>query len=655
MILACTLLTVAIAGGTLLTYSYLEQSAVSLRLCIGACTGLALLGTFGFLLSSFLGLTPSSIAISAGLLALPLLFLFRARYREKIRQEIGFGIQQSKNRKALYVALVYAGLALVLGLVFARNMFERADGIYTAVLNNIGDLPFHLQVISSFVYGHNIPVEDPTYAGVRFTYPVLADFLTAMLVRAGGSFAAAMWLQGMVLTLALVGLMHHWTRALTGSRLAAMFAPLLVIFSGGLGWWMLMQDLRNSDGGLITLLGHLPRDYTITSATIFSWGNSVTTLLLPQRSFVFGLPLAVFIFYQWWVAVRASNSPASNSKDALDAQSSQQQPAPAPGPRGMLAAGICTGLLPLIHTHGFVVVIGTGACLALLFRSLWKQWIIFFLAALVVALPELIWLFHDSAIHTAKFLAWEPGWAHDGHNALWFWFVNTGFFIPLLLAVLLWRGPEYGIPQKLRVFYAPFLLWFIVPNLLKLSPWIWDNIKFLFYWYVASAPLVAFLLARLWQQKSRCLWLAAGLFATLMLSGALDILRVITPHTEFQEFTRDGIAMAHLINQVTPPRAVVLHAPGWNSPVFLTGRRSLLGYPGWIWSRGLDTSERDRDIRTIYSGAPGTAMLLKKYQVDYLLLGPSEKMLPVNQRFWEKCSRLAQIGDYQLFKADCGQ
>jgi hypothetical protein len=650
VILACILLTTAIAGGTLLTYLYQEQSAISLRLCIGACTGMALFATFGFLFSSFLGLTPSSIGISSGLLMLPLLLLVRARYREKIRQDTIMAIQQSKNRKALYVALVYAGVALVLGLVLARNMFERADGIYTAVLNNIGDLPFHLQVISSFVYGHNIPVEDPTYAGVRFTYPVLADFLTAMLAPAGASFAAATWLQGMALTLALVGLMHHWTRALTGNRLAALLAPLLVIFSGGLGWWTLMQDLRNSDGGLITLLGHLPRDYTITHGTIFGWGNSVTTLLLPQRSFVFGLPLALFIFYQWWAAVRASNS-----GDAAGPQSSRQEPAPASGSRGMLAAGASAGLLPLIHTHGFVVVIGAGACLALLFRSLWKQWIIFFAVAFVVALPELIWLFHNSAVHTAKFLAWEPGWDHDGHNAVWFWFVNTGFFVPLLLVALLWSPSEYGIPKKLRIFYAPFLLWFIVPNLLKLSPWIWDNIKFLFYWYVASAPLVAFLLARLWEEKSRRRWLAAGLFATLTLSGALDILRVITPHTAFQEFDRNGITMARLINLVAPPRAVVLHAPEWYSPVFLTGRRSLLGYPGWIWSRGLEPSERDRDIRTIYSGTPGTATLLKKYQVDYVLLGPAEKMLPANRSFWERCPRLAQIGDYQLFKADCGQ
>jgi hypothetical protein len=642
VILACILLIVAIAGGTLLTYVYLDEALISLRLCIGTGSGLALLATIGFLLSSFLGLTPAAILVAAGITFLPLLILLRPRIREQIGQEVRSSFNLA-DKNALYYLAFYAGLAIVLGLVFARSMLHLPDGIYTGIQNNLGDLPFHLQVISSFVYGHNIPVEDPTYSGVRFTYPIMADFLSAMLVRAGASFAAAMWLQGMVLAMAFVGLMHHWTRALTGSRLAAVLAPALVIFSGGLGWWLLMTDLRASDGGLLTLLGHLPRDYSITNATIFRWGNSVTTLLIPQRSFLFGLPLAVFIFYQWWTLIRSATGEHDEwAPPLLD-----------PMNRGMLAAGICAGLLPLIHTHGFIVVMGTGACLALLFRGLWKQWLIFFAAAILLAIPELVWLSHNSAIDATKFLAWQPGWDHADHSLLWFWFVNTGFFIPLLLAALLWR--RFGVSRLLAAFYAPFFIWFIVPNLLKLSPWIWDNIKLLFYWYVASVPLVAFVLARLWQERVLRRWITGALLVSLTLSGALDILRGITPATRFQEFTRDGISMAELIRVVTPPRALVLHAPEWNSPVFLTGRRSLLGFPGWIWSRGLDTTQRDRDIHAIYSGAPDAAGLMEKYHVDYVLLGPSERFLPASQEFWNKCSRLAQIGDYQLLKPDCGK
>ena len=38
------------------------------------------------------------------------------------------------------------------------------------------------------------------------------------------------------------------------------------------------------------------------------------------------------------------------------------------------------------------------------------------------------------------------------------------------------------VPGPLLRFYLPFTFCFIVPNLVKLAPWGWDNIKVLFYW-----------------------------------------------------------------------------------------------------------------------------------------------------------------------------
>lgn len=231
--------------------------------------------------------------------------------------------------------------------------------------------------------------------------------------------------------------------------------------------------------------------------------------------------------------------------------------------------------------------------------------------------------------------------------------MNTGFFIPLLLAAIFWRRSGYAVPRRLAIFYAPFALWFMVSNVLKLSPWIWDNIKFLFYWYVASVPLVAYFLARLWQHRSRQRWIAAALLATLTLSGALDVLRVITRASESMEFSRDEMQMASLINVLAPPRALVLHAPEWSSPVYLTGRRSLVGFSGWLWSRGLDSSQRETEIYRIYAGGPMAEALVKSDHVDYVLIGPLELARGVNLAFWNRCSKLAQIGEYQLYKADC--
>jgi hypothetical protein len=139
----------------------------------------------------------------------------------------------------------------------------------------------------------------------------------------------------------------------------------------------------------------------------------------------------------------------------------------------------------------------------------------------------------------------------------------------------------------------------------------------------------------------------------MVLAGGLDVLRVITATTEYREFDPQGIAIAKAISEQAAPRAVVLHAPTYNSPVFLTGRRSLLGYLGWMWSRGLDYSERNSVIQRIYSGEPDANALLRQYKIDYVLVGPEElASLRVNERFLSQYKKAAQAGPYRLYKID---
>jgi hypothetical protein len=675
MFAACFLLIIAILGGTLLTFLFDRSAPRGARLCMGASIGMALMATVGFLLALVLGLGAATLILSAVLLLLPLLLLVNRERRTLIVNALrspAWASQRSSVAGIGYLAF-YLAIAILLAMVFNRAVFELPNGIYTGVMNNLGDLPLHLQVINSFAQGHNLPPEDPTFAGVRFAYPFLVDFLAAMLVRAGAGWIFAMWLQNMVMALALVGLLHYWTVLLTRNRLAGVIAPLLVLFSGGLGWWLLFSE--TSSDGLFATLANLQHDYTIVPNSILRWGNSLTTLFVPQRSILFGMPLAITIFCQWWLAIsqqedakpsaeptatsaleqrnsvsaKVSNSRSKRSRKA--AAASRQPEPPKFYIRRMLAAGLCAGLLPLIHAHTFLTVMAAAACLALIFHTTWRSWLYFFAVALVVSAPEILWLANTGGVNARSYLGWQPGWDHDQHNVIWFWFVNTGLFIPLLVIALVWRRGTFKLPQRVLRFYVPFILCFIVLNLIKVAPWVWDNIKVLFLWYVASAPLVAWLLARWWQQRSLIRWLAPAVLATLLLAGALDVLRVVSEASEYQEFDTEGIAAARLISAQTAPRAVVLHAPTYNSPVFLTGRRSLLGYPGWMWSRGLDYSERSADIERIYSGAPEAEALLRKYNVDYVLVGPMElASFKINEQFWSKYKTLSQAGAYRVYQ-----
>ena len=469
MLLACLLLISAIIGGTLLTFLFDRTAPRPARLCMGASIGLALMATVGFLLALCFGLNATTVALSAIILLLSALLLIDAERRAFILSSLRSPASASGSGNIGYL-IFYLALAILLGMVFGRAAFEHKDGIFTGVTNNLGDLPLHLQVINSFAQGNNLPPQDPTFAGVRFAYPFLVDFLTAMLVRSGADVISAMWLQNMVLVLALVGLIHYWTLLLTRNRLAGVIATLLVLFSGGMGWWLLFSDISSGDG-IFSTLANLPHDYTIVSNSILRWGNSLTTLFVPQRSILFGLPLAITIFCQWWVAISQQEDAQQASSDPTDLGTSNKQTnasvisarlsketlskttssrtlrkaakkiAAAGLPaeftnspiRRMLAAGLCAGLLPLIHAHTFLVVMAVGACLAIIFRTSLRSWLLFFAVALVVSAPQLLWLANTGGVNTRSYLGWQPGWDHGTHNVLWFWFVNTGLFIPLLV------------------------------------------------------------------------------------------------------------------------------------------------------------------------------------------------------------------------------
>jgi hypothetical protein len=673
MFFACLLLIVAIIGGTVLTFLFDRTAPRIARVCMGASIGMALMATVGFLLALALGLGAATIILTSVILLLPTLLLVDRERRTLIVRSLRPKASVSGSAAGLGYLVFYLAIAILLAMVFGRAVFERPDGIYTGFTNNLGDLPLHLQVINSFVQGHNLPPEDPTFAGVRFAYPFLVDFLAAMLVRVGAGVIFAMWLQNMVMALAFVGLLHYWTILLTRNRLAGVMAPLLVLFSGGLGWWLLFSDGSLAD--IFSTLGNLQHDYTIVPNSILRWGNSLTTLFVPQRSILFGMPLAITIFCQWWLAISQqenARSPADpTATSALEQRnawkaakvskarrkaSRKAGAGPQPEPqnlylRRMIVAGLCAGLLPLIHAHTFLAVMAVAVCLALIFRSAWRSWLFFFAVALVVSAPEILWLANTGGVNTRSYIAWQPGWDHGPHNVVWFWFVNTGLFIPLLVVALLWRRGAFKLPSRLLKFYAPFIFCFIVPNLIRVAPWIWDNIKVLFLWYVASSPIVALLLARWWQQRSLLRWIAPAVLATLLLAGGLDVLRVVSEASEYLEFDASGIAIASQISAQASPRALILHAPTYDSPVFLTGRRSLLGLPAWMWSRGLDFSQRSADIASIYSGEPEAEGLLRRYNVDYVLVGPLERAsFKVNEQFWSKYKRVSQAGAYSLYE-----
>jgi len=655
MALALLVTGFAIAGGVLATYAYDVDAPPVSRLFTGTLTGLLAWALVGLGLGLAGGLGSATVVISSVVTALPLLGLVRASVRAHV------GADMAAMRRALDAAAGHptpgmlacvtgaGAVGVALWLVLDHVLIQNAGGISTGYVNNLGDLPFHLQVITSFAYGANFPPQDPTYAGTALTYPFLADYLSAMFVAAGASLRDALLLPNFLLGLSLVGVMVRWTHLLTRSRLAAAIAPALVLLSGGLGWLMLADDARVSGQGVVGAILTPPHDYTILGDSIWRWGNAITALLVTQRSLLFGLPVAVLVFTLTWRSLREHADPGWNG----------------PRARQLLAAGLLTGALAIVHTHTLLVVLGTSFFQGLLFREWraqrWRGWVLYLLGAAALGLPGALLLTLGSTANAGTFFGFELGWDHGSTDPVIFWLANTGLFMPLLLVGLLagrvpgLRGRTIAGP-RLALFLLPFLAWFIVPNVLRLAPWVWDNVKVLFYFWVGFAPLVALVLAR-WWSRSRALGRAVvvGVLLSMTLAGSIDIWRASSGQTVYEEFNRDGIALAAAIRAKTPPDALILNAPTWNPPVFLTGRRSLMGYPGQTWSRGLPYTDRERDIRAIYAGGPDALALLRQYRVDFVEVTPLERTsMPVSDAFFASMRVIAQSGDYQLYEVPHG-
>ena len=88
LIISLALLLVVTASGTLATYAYDDARNFPARVCMGACTGIAALGLAGFIVASFLGLTPLAILLTLVLLTAPIAFLNNPNRRAIVRQDV---------------------------------------------------------------------------------------------------------------------------------------------------------------------------------------------------------------------------------------------------------------------------------------------------------------------------------------------------------------------------------------------------------------------------------------------------------------------------------------------------------------------------------------------------------------------------------------
>ncbi|MCB0338914.1 MAG: hypothetical protein KDD53_04885 [Bdellovibrionales bacterium] len=452
---------------------------------------------------------------------------------------------------ALYIAIV-----LFLGISLFQVTIT--DGIQTPWRNNYGDLAFHVGMITSFVWGDNFPPQYHLFAGTSLSYPFLINFWTATL----------WWIHPTFQTLKIIFVFQWcilWSIvyfALDGDRQRLL--PWAALFGGG-SWLTLGQE---------------------TSALIsqgYPWAPFLSTIWVTQRSAIFGaaVSLAAIQFYHTQFKQTDRKSEA-------------------------LILGTLLGLMPLVHTHMFIVTTGY-IFLCSVFKLIqtrivrWKgdvphesiqtevslfKFLKCFSVGLVISVVSIPWLIGKSGI-----VSFSTGWmpwhlAHSGYssefiNLALMWVANAHSWILLLVA--LW------IASRVHIAVLSIVVIWLIGNFVQLSVWDWDQIKFFIALYLITLSL--------WSEyiQKRAFWAEALLIVSIMPS-TFDVISNFVNFHENTVYTSHEISDAEKIRKFTPANAVFLAKPDHNSIITLTGRRLYFGYEGTLHSHGLNYQDRRKSF-----------------------------------------------------------
>lgn len=524
-------------GGTLLSYFYDAASPLSTRCAMGICSGFALFATIAFALALLLGLNAVTISLALAIFLIPI-YLTRASWQKNWRRELetsfSGALQQGETpRSRRATRLVLGALVLFVWWVFSRVFYEKPDGIYSAYVNNLGDLPLHLDIITNFAWGENFPPQNPIYSGNLFAYPFLTDFLGAIWVKCGADLRLALLIQNVALSFSIVILLHRFAWKLVRDRMAALMTPFLVIFCGGLGWTLFISDAADSESGFWPMLAHLPHQYTNADAT-WRWSNSLITLFITQRSLLLGFPLALTIFLLILRWISPENTSETNEiAPATDEIATSSTRCAA---RELWTAGFFASMLPLIHSHTFMTVALASFYAAFLLRSAWseenwrgkimwpsREWWRFFVAMAPLGALELayLWLSRRTSPDSdaTAFLGWHFGWYKGDANFFKFWLLNTGALWPLLLTAFWMQRESRGVLWRFAGFLAPLFALDLVPREIGIFEATWLRVLVLLY-----LMTIPFVVARLWPRKiedeSSNWWRNATLFWSILASVA---------------------------------------------------------------------------------------------------------------------------------------
>ncbi len=565
--------------------------------------------------------------------------------------------------------LLLLGTGAFLALYFGLSLWQTSDGA-TWYAANYTDFPYHLAQVNSFATQDKFPPDHPQAAGCLMAYHFMVNFHSACLLKLSMPLLWSAHLPNVLYAFALGILLAAFYLEFCTSKMASGFAVLLFLFN--------KEAIANV---IAFFLGKNPGEYSFSFAErpwhalrsialfpFFNFDDPIINLFHPQRPMLFGFGIALTCF----MLLRGVLLTAQPRTIRLP-----------------LMTGIILGMMPLFHMPSYIVIIASGA-FALLLRKRFRDLCYFAIPAIVLALPQLLYLaftpktpgYSAFEIHMQipTIFGGQGFWRIAERPLFWLWVGGTSFWIGLA-GWMLWfvnrlkernNSENKEVTHKGGYTYASDLLvgsavFFLVVNIYRFSPNWGDSNKFFSYLMLFLCVFGGNLIAQAWGRNL----LRPVVLAVLGLGCVLPYAAELQQHFGqgirsllFSKdktaagqlmFSADDWACAQWIRGNTPEKAVFLTS---DSIVHflpaLTGRRSFMG--AYTRENGVGGDERRTAAETMFH--TGSADLMRKWGVDYVLVGPQEgKMSPSEQKL-EQLQKIYDVvgrsGRYRVLRVKTG-
>ncbi|MGD0886055.1 MAG: hypothetical protein ABSA46_14515 [Thermodesulfovibrionales bacterium] len=464
----------------------------------------------------------------------------------------------------LYGFIIFAGLEHFLYL-----LYYVPHGLRTLHLNNFGDLSLHIQYTRYIAAGAHFWPENPGFAGDLLRYPLGIDIYNALWEILGVPIDSHFFLTGFIMTIAAVSMLHKW-----------------------MGWWGVGAFFLN--GGLANW-SHLWTGGVGDLQNALAWKSFFLSLWITQRGFLFAVPAGVYIIKMVTETLLGERTLRKEEK---------------------VVCALLWASLSWFHLHTFFILsLSLG-----IFIVLYKKPRLLLEVAMPAVVAGLVFVFFSTnGLTRAGVVHVQPGWTSGQENVFKFWLINLGPWLIFAAAGLFFVFKRSF--AQLRLIAIPVFILFIVFTIVMVAPWDWDNIKVLLWLYL----FIAWIAWRTWLTKVPS-WVAFLIGVVAFSSGTVSVVSSLPGNSsgvelyQMADLWEAKAALADL-----PEDSVLAVAPDPNHPAMFWGAKVAMGYPGHLWSHGINAAERENQLERIFRGDKDWFSLAKSIGVTHIYWGENEK------------------------------